>query len=398
MVATVDDLVNRGVIGEAAAEEPWPAPSADVAGGLPESLRQLIDHQLDRLSQEERHVLEAASVAGREFSAAWVAAALGTDVLTVEGCCDALAYRHLFLDSGKGPTGPERRLCERYRFLHALYSQVLYERLPASRRRQLHQAVGLSKETAFGSRSAAIATELAVHFEIARDDSRAVHYLAQAAQNALRRSASREAADLLTRAIERLQALPETPERAQQELSLQVSFGAALFISKGQTAPEVKRAYHRAHALCGQVGESPHLFPALFGLFRFELTGGELQGARALAERLLRLAQAQPDPLLLPAAHVTLGATLFHLGEPAAARTQVKQGLRVHDRHQQEALILQYGQDMGVMCLHYARVALQVLGYADQALVSSREALALAEALSHPFSLDLELAFSAFFY
>ncbi|MGH7417029.1 MAG: hypothetical protein ACREKB_04545, partial [Candidatus Rokuibacteriota bacterium] len=152
---------------------------------------------------------------------------MDTDVLMVEGCCEALARRQLFLCSDKGPARPERRLSERYRFLHALHPQILCERLPASRRRQLHQRVGASKETAFGSRSADIAGELAVHFEEARDDSRAVHYLGQAAQNALRRSAGREAADLLTRALERLETLPEAPERAQQELSLQMSLGAA---------------------------------------------------------------------------------------------------------------------------------------------------------------------------
>jgi predicted ATPase len=233
MVAMVDDLMGQGVIGEAALERPWPAPPASLAGGLPESLRQLIDHQLDRLSQEEQGVLETASVAGREFSAAWVAAALDTDVLEVEGCCEALAFRRLFLDSAKGPTGPERRLAERYRFLHALHQHLLYERLPASRRRQLHQRVGESKETAFGSRRADIAAELAVHFEQGGDSPRAVHYLGQAAQNALRRSAGREAADLLTRAIERLHTLPEAAERAQQELSLQVSLGAAHVMTQG---------------------------------------------------------------------------------------------------------------------------------------------------------------------
>ncbi|MGH2708522.1 MAG: hypothetical protein ACRDJK_09540, partial [Actinomycetota bacterium] len=400
MVAMVDDLMGQGVIGEVALEEPWRVPPVSLAGVLPASLRQLIDHQLERLSPEERRVLEVASVAGMASSAAVVAAALDTDVVEVEGCCNDLAHRHLFLGSGKGspegPPGSNRRLSERYRFLHALYPQILYERLPASRRRQLHQQVGLSKETAFGSRRVEIAAELAVHFEEARDDARAVHYLGQAAQKALRRSASREAADLLTRAIERLQTLPETPERAQQELSLQVSLGAAFLMSKGYTAPEVKRAYDRAHALCERIGESPHLFPALFGLFRFELGRGELQGARGLAEPLLRLAQAQPDPLLLPAARSALGSALFHLGEPAAARTQVEQGLRAYDRHQQEALILQYGEGLGVICLHYARVGLQVLGYPDQALARSREALALAEALSHPFILAEELVLSAF--
>jgi predicted ATPase len=160
----------------------------------------------------------------------------------------------------------------------------------------------------------------------------------------------------------------------------------------------MKRAYDRAHALCGQVGESPHLLPALHGLFRFELTRGEPQGARALAERLLRLTQAQPNALLLPVAHLALGSTLFHLGEPAAARAHVEQGPRAYDRHHQEALILQYGEDIGILCLHYARLALQVLGYPDQALAHSQEALALAEALSHPFILAHELDLSAFFY
>ena len=337
-------------------------------------------------------------MAGREFSANWVAAALDTDVLEVERRCEALACQRLFVDSVKGPTGPERRLAERYRFLHALHQHLLYERLPGSRLRRLHRRIGESKEAAFGSRSADITAELAVHFEAARDGPRAVHYLRQAAQNALRRSAGREAADLLTRAIEQLESLPEAPERAQQELSLQVSLGAAHSMTQGYTGPEVKGAYDRAYGLCGQIGESAHLFPALVGLFRFELTGGELQSARALAERLLRLAQAQPDPLLLPAAHVALGVTLFHLGEPDGGPRQVEQGLGAYDRHQQEALILQYGEDVGCSCLHYARFALQVLGYPDQALARGEEALALAEALSHPFTLARGLATTAYFY
>jgi hypothetical protein len=53
-----------------------------------------------------------------------------------------------------------------------------------------------------------------------------------------------------------------------------VSLGAAHSMTQGYKGPEVKGAYDRAYGLCGQIGESPHLFPALVGLFRFELTGG----------------------------------------------------------------------------------------------------------------------------
>ena len=399
MVAMVDDLVIRGVIGEASLEQPWPAPSADLSRGLPESLRELIDHQLDRLSQEERAVLEAASVAGREFSANWVAAALDTDVLEVERRCEALACQRLFVDSVKGPTGPERRLAERYRFLHALHQHLLYERLPGLRLRRLHRRIGESKEAAFGSRSADIAAELAVHFEAARDAPRAVHYLRQAAQNALRRSAGREAADLLTRAIEQLESLPEAPERAQQELSLQVSLGAAHSMTQGYTGPEVKGAYDRAYGLCGQIGESAHLFPALVRPVPVRAHRGgtaECAGARGAT------AEARPSSARSPAppggACGLRRDPISSGGAHTAARRQVEQGLGAYDRHRQEALILQYGEDVGCSCLHYARFALQVLGYPDQALARGEEALALAEALSHPFTLARGLATTAYFY
>jgi hypothetical protein len=375
-------------------ETSWPASPDGMAGSLPGSLRQLVEHQLERLTEEERRVLEAASVAGLEFSAHWVAAAMDIDVLEVEGGCEDLARRHPFLCAPKDPARPKRRLTERYRFLHALYPQILCQGLPAAWRRRLHRRVGESKETAFGSRSAEIAAELAVHFEEARDARRAVHYLRQAAQNALRRSAGQEAADLLTRALEQLQALPETPERAQQELSLQASLGAALLMSRGYTAPEVKHAYDRAYALSGQAGESPQIFPAWPVSIR--AAAGRVADS-ALDRRAIAVACAGSARSLSRARGAGgLGAALFHLAEPAAARAHVEESLRVYDGHPQEALFLQLGEDPGVMCLRYAGFALQVLGYPDQALARSREARALAEALSHPFSLVGEVCSCVF--
>ena len=157
-------------------------------------------------------------------------------------------------------------------------------------------------------------------------------------------------------------------------------------MTKGFTGPEVKGAYDRAYGLCGQIGESapplPRPCPACSGS---SSPGGNCRVRGRSRCKLLRLAQAQPDPLLLPAAHVALGVTLFHLGEPTAARRQVEQGLGAYDRHQQEALILQYGEDVGCSCsCTMPALALQVLGYPDQALARSQEALVLAEALSHP--------------
>jgi len=83
--------------------------------------------------------------------------------------------------------------------------------------------------------------------------------------------------------------LPDTPERAWQELSLQLALAAPLMATKGWADPEVGRIYSRARELCQQVGETPQLFPALWGQWGFYFIGGELQTARELGEQLLRV-------------------------------------------------------------------------------------------------------------
>jgi DNA-binding winged helix-turn-helix (wHTH) protein len=396
MVAMADDLVRRAVL-PAAPESPWPAPSAP--SGLPESLRQLIDNQSDRLSQEERRTLEAASVAGIEFSAAWVAAELGTDTLEVEERCESLAGRHLFLhaapESDAAPAGSDRRHTERYRFVHALYQEVLYQALPGARRRVLHLRVGEAKEAAFGARSAEIAAELAVHFERGGDPLRAARYFGQAARSALRRAAVREAASLLQRALDQLGKLPDGPERADQELGLQVMLGASLAAAHGFTAPEVGQAYERAHTLCRLAGQRPELFSALYGLCRHDLLRGEPHRARELAEQMLRLAEGPSGASALPAAQACCGAVRFFEGELPAARAHLEQGLRSYQREIHGPVVLDHGADPGVSCLGFLTLALHALGHADQALARGREGLALGEALSHPLVLIRALLMSA---
>ena len=80
---------------------------------------------------------------------------------------------------------PDGTLCGRYKFLHALYQAVLYERMPTMRRLRLHRRVGDSEERAYGDRAREIASELAVHFERGQDAQRAVKYLQFAAENVL---------------------------------------------------------------------------------------------------------------------------------------------------------------------------------------------------------------------
>jgi predicted ATPase len=281
-----------------------------------------------------------------------------------------------------------------YRFLHDLYCETLSDRVPPSRQQRWHLQIGARKETGYGAQAPEIAAELAVHFEQGRDADRALRYLQHAADNALRRSAHADAVTHLTRALALLQALPETPERAQRELVLQTTLGPALMATKGYAASEVESAYARARELCRQVGETPQLSQALWGLWYFSLVRAEFQTARELGEQLLHLAQRVQAPALLLLAHRVLGQTLAFLGEFSTAHGHLAREITLYNLEQHRAFASLYGQDQGVICRSWEALTLWNLGYPEQALRRSREALTLAQELVHPFSLAYAMCFA----
>ena len=192
--------------------------------------------------------------------------------------------------------------------------------------------------------------------------------------------------------MELLATLPESAERALQELILQRHFGIALIATKGFAAPEVEHAYARARELCQQVGDIQQVFPVLFGLWGFYHTAGDLQTARELAEQLLALAQRQRNLDLTLQGHRAMGDTLHRLGEFVFARNHLEQGIALYDRQRHRSHAFLYGQDPGMGCLGFAAIVLWMLGYPEQALQRSHEALTVAQDVSHPFSLTFALS------
>jgi class 3 adenylate cyclase len=322
MVNVVRDLLARGVLAQSEGRWELKGEAEEVAGGVPENLQQLIAQQLERLRPETQCLLEVASVVGAEFSAAAVAA--GMEVDGIEEQCEALVRQKHFLRASGTAEWPDGTVAARYGFLHAPYQDVLYQRLTVRRRRRLHQQIGERVEQAYGARAREIAAELAVYFEQGGSYRQAVQYLEQAGMNALQRNAHQEAVALLAKRLELLKTLPDTLERARQELTLQVTLGAALIAAKGYGAPELEQAYTRARVLCQAVGESPQLFPVLWGLWGVYNIRTEFQAAHELAEQCLHLAQRVQDQDLLLEASVALGSTLLWRGEFAPARAHLE--------------------------------------------------------------------------
>jgi predicted ATPase len=189
--------------------------------------------------------------------------------------------------------------------------------------------------------------------------------------------------------------LPESAARAPQELDLQIALGPALMATRGLAAPEVEQTYARARELCRQVGETPQLFPTLGGLWSFYYGRGALPTAREIGEQLSRLAHRTAAPTHLLEAHAVLGTTLFYLGEYAAARAHLEQGIVLTDPTAQRALGFRHGYAPGVSCLALAANTLWCLGYPAQAVRRSQEALALAQELAHPYSLAVAQHYAA---
>ena len=280
-----------------------------------------------------------------------------------------------------------------YIFKHALIQDAAYQSLLKSRRQQLHQKIAHVLEERVAEIKETQPELLAHHYTEAGLIEQAIPYWQWAGQRAIQRSANAEAVSHLTKGLEVLKSLPDSPKRASQELTLQITLGAALH-TKSYLAPEVESAYRRVRELCRQVGETPQLFAALIGLRRFYYVQGKLQPARELDEEQLRLAQRAQDPFLLVMAHQAAGATSLALGELVAAREHLEQSMTLYDPRQHRSYVLLHGEDPGVLCLGFSSLVLILLGYPEQAVRKSHEALTFAQELSYPYSVAVALSYA----
>jgi predicted ATPase/class 3 adenylate cyclase len=346
---------------------------------VPATVQAVLAARIDRLPPVEKQLLQAAAVIGTEVPIPLLQAiAELPEVALHRGLAYLQAAEFLY----ETRLFPERA----YTFKHALTQQVAYQSLLTSTRQRYHaqlaQALAVHPET--------VETQpelLAHHYTEAGLAVPAIGYWQRAGQRSNARSAYVEAAAHLTKGLEVLQTLPDTPERARRELDMQLALGQALQVAKGYAAPEVEHTYTRARELCQQVGDTPQLAAVLGGLGMFYRTRGELQTARELGEQLLTLAQRQHDPERLAYAHWVLGNTLFYLGEFVLAHAHLEQALAISATPQDRSLTSPSGGAVRVTALGTTVWVLWMLGYPDQGLTRSYEMLTYAQELQHAFSL-----------
>jgi predicted ATPase len=348
---------------------------------IPPTVQGVLTARIDRLTQDEKALLQQLAVIGREFPLSLVRHIVSLPEDELYRVLASLQHKEFLYEQ---PAFPEVE----YLFKHALTQEVAYNSLLLERRKALHEQTARALEMLYHARLEEHYSELAHHYTRSGNTEKAIDYLQLAGEQAVQRAAFAEAVTQLTTALQLLTTLPETADRARRELSAQLALGPPLIATKGFGAPEVEHAYTRACDLCQQVGETPQLFPTLWGLWAFHVSRAEYKQAQALAEQGLFLAQSVQDPALLLEAHRMVRETLWGLGEFATARQHFADGIALYDPHQHHSLAAVYGgEDPGIICRCMVAFPLWLCGYPDRALQSIHVALALAQELSHSHSL-----------
>jgi len=387
-------LIEEGVITKN--EPKWRVHSERIGEvHIPPSLTGVIQARLDRLSPQDKVVIQQASVIGRTFwddSVSYVYGGADTELgsSAVAESLKILQDRELVFPQ---PNSRFAGTVER-NFKHALLRDVAYETVLKRLRREYHSLAADWLIENSGDRLDESAGLIAHHYSEAGLAELAVPYWLRAGEQALQRSANVEAISHLNYGLASLENLPDTPEHVQQELTLQIALGNALIAIKGYAAPEVRQTYARARELCRQMGETPQLLPVLYGLWANYLVAAEHRTAYKLGQEFLDAARSQDDPSVV-VAHRAVGLSLLFLGELTLARTHFESIATLYHPEMHQALAFQYGQDPGASGLSVGTWVVWLLGYPEQSLDWAQEAVSLARSMSHPLSLAFALTMGA---
>ncbi|HVN82347.1 MAG TPA: AAA family ATPase [Terriglobia bacterium] len=364
---------------------------------IPDTLRQLVAQQLAEIGPEDREVLEAGSIAGMMFSAAIIAPSLELNDEEVEARCVTMGNRGHFLAPAGTIEWPDGTATSRFRFIHELFWQVLYEGVPAARKIRMHKQVGSKLETVYGHETRERAAELAFHFVRGRDISKGLRYLEFAAENAAGRSAYQEAIEHLNQGLQLIERHPSRWEFREQELALRTLLGRALVATRGWAAPEAEDNWNHARDLCRQLNNPSQVFPVLYGLAVLHEFRCRYRKSEELVNERLQLVSSHDTGNSLTS-HMLLACSLFHQGAFRRALHHAEESLTLYDPELHGGLVATYGEDPGVSSRNWAAQSMCFMGFLDQGLENAQLALALASKPGHLYSLASAQAQIAFLH
>ena len=346
---------------------------------IPASLADSLMGRLDRLSAA-KEVAQRAAVLGREFGYPLLVAMAGMDEAALRHGLGRLVEAEILFARGEPPAAT-------YTFKHALIQETAYQSLLKRTRQQLHARVAQVLEERFPERVEAEPEVIARHYEQAGLVTQAITHYQRAGERATQRSANEEAIGHLRRALALVGTLPETRERNQRELGVQVAIGAPIGAAKGWSHPEYEQTYARARELASQIGESPELPRVLVGMAATYYMKGNLATAAQVATEALGAAERTADAFDLLSAHYLVGVPLLYQGHFSRALHHFEHSIKSYDPSAHGSLAYAVGVDRGVNAHALAALCHLYCGRSDRGLAASAAAVALAKRVEHPVSL-----------
>ena len=303
MVAIVQDMRKKGLIVHEGSDWKLSTPLETIDPGVPPSLQQMLELQVERLAAPEQRILEAGSVAGEHFSAWEIATALDVAPDRVEDLCDDLAARQQVIKAIGIQELSNALASSQYEFRHALYRQAIYRRLAPGKRARLHRSIAERLKTLSVSSQRQLASEIAFHFESGGDYEQATRFLILAAENASGRFAYRDSIQILEHA---LKLVDRTASGSiQSEIQIFGRIGDACYALGNML--DSARAYEQ-QASRAEGGLKADQVNALSCLARTTVLIDGDKGI-AICERAVRACDSVEDPLLVARTQM-LAATL----------------------------------------------------------------------------------------
>src|SRR5208282_4411924 len=345
---------------------------------IPPTVQAILAARIDRLARDHKELLQTLAVIGTEFKLGLVRSVVAKSGPELEPMLAELQLAEFIYEQ------PAVGDIE-YTFKHALTHEVAYNSVLIERRKALHERIAAAMESLYRERLDDHLGELAHHYARSANIEKALEYLSLAGRQAHRRLAHTEAIVHLSAALQLLKSLPEGEERDRREVSLQLTFAEAAAAARGPADDEVGAALLRARELCTRLGDTRRLFPALLGLKFFYNFKGQWQNDLETSQQLVALAERDPAPVRLLWAHTVLGLSLELNGRLHEARVHLEQAIALIPAIAERAVFPV--DDPRTEALSVLGHVLWHLGFPDQALERSREALALARKLGRPYPL-----------
>ncbi|TMQ08447.1 MAG: hypothetical protein E6J91_33185 [Deltaproteobacteria bacterium] len=354
------------------------------AGEVPSSLRDALTARLHQLGPAATAVAHVAAVAGREFTAAVIAAVGGLDRAAVDAELERLVSVEILLRRrGRGREAL-------YQLGHALLQQAAYDELLAADRRQLHDKLAdalLADERAGGDPGPEL---IAHHLAGARRFDEAIASAQRAALRVLARHARVEARELLRQALGWLDQLPESDARDRSEIALRMQLGAVLISTEGYASAELERSSRRTEVLCERHDDMP--LPVKYGLWAVRLMRGSPAEVEPLLAWFERVIDRGGSPVERLMAHCSIATYRYARADYELAGPHLERAMALFDPAEHAGVVQVYG-GCGGFYGHIITIGqLWHTGRLDDAWRHLRATVAQAEALD-PYALASALAY-----